>query len=52
MQEREKTILGRFRALRPWQRVLLGTVGMVFSTAGFFLTDPDRVQYRGADRQR
>jgi len=37
--EREKTILGRFRALPPRSRIMLGIVGMGFSTAGLFLSE-------------
>ena len=48
MNDRGQTILERFRALRPWQRILLGVMGMTFSTVGFFITDPERADYTPA----
>ena len=40
--EKAKTVLGRFRALPPRKRVLLGFMGVMFSGLGLFLTDPQR----------
>ena len=37
--ERERTIAGRFRALPPKQRILLGVLGMVFSYCGLMFSD-------------
>ena len=36
---RERTIYGRFRALPPKQRVLLGIFGMAFSGCGLMLSN-------------
>jgi hypothetical protein len=36
---RERTIFGRFRALPPKQRMLLGLFGIVFSSAGLYFSD-------------
>lgn len=39
---RATTVWGRYKALHPRSRILLGLVGVAFSIGGILITDPSR----------